>query len=369
MECNVYVRTQYGGYWKRGIANLIDCLLLGIVFAIVSFSSNILTAVVEMVIFLAYMIGLKFAFGATVGYRLLGMKLVSINGANPTVQQIAIRLVAAFFSALALGLGFLWIALDKNKQAWHDKIAGTYVIRPKATPVGTTEVRGKALIRTNLLATLAVVSVALFIGLFVGMRTFLKDSEAYQSAENYLKTNPRIQQEVGKPVKIGWFFTGNFAVIGDYGRAFFLMQVSGNKGRKTVVLLSEKTSGPWKTTKAGYTDNAGKYVDLSKPIVAVAKKKSPKPAEPTKRTRKRPESRLATDASPKEVTFSKIDVDKARTYKGRWVKILMRDGIEREGIILDVDDETLSIEQNFNFGTMTTNVKFHEILDLLVSDS
>ena len=101
----------------------------------------------------------------------------------------------------------------------------------------------------------------------------------------------------------------------------------------------------------------------------MAKKKSPKPAEPTKKARKRPESRLATEASPKEVTFSKIDFDKARTYKGRWVKILMKDGIEREGIILDVDDEALSIEQSFNFGSMTTSVKFHEILDLLVSDS
>ena len=339
MECNVYVRTQYGGYWKRGIANLIDCLLLGLIFAIVSFSSNILTAVVESVIFLAYMIGLKFAFGATLGYRLLGMQIVSINGAKPTVKQIAIRLIAAFFSALALGLGYLWIALDKNKQAWHDKIAGTYVIRPKATPVGTTEVRRNDLIRTNLLATLAVVSVALFVGLFVGMRIFLKDSEAYQSAEKYLKTNPRIQQELGKPVKIGWFFTGNYAAVGDYGKAFFLMQASGSKGRKTVTLLSEKSAGQWKTTKAGYTDKAGTFVDITKPIVAVAKKKPPKPAEPTRRVKKRPESRLAAETSPKEVTYSRIDIDAVRTYKGRWVKILMRDGIEREGILLEVEDE------------------------------
>ncbi len=369
MECNVYVRTQHGGYWKRGIANLIDCLLLGLIFAIVSFSSNILTVVVESVIFLTYMIGLKFAFGATLGYRLLGMQIVSINGAKLTVKQIAIRLIAAFFSALALGLGYLWIALDKNKQAWHDKIAGTYVIRPKATPVGTTEVRRNDLIRINLFATLAVVSVALFIGLFVGMRIFLKDSEAYQSAEKYLKTNPRIQQEVGKPVKIGWFFAGNFAVVGDYGKAFFLMQASGSKGRKTVTLLSEKSAKQWKTTKAGYTDKAGTFVDITKPIVAVAKKKPPKPAAPTRRVEQRPERRLAAEPSLEEVTYSRIDIDAVRTYKGRWVKILMRDGIEREGIVLEVEDEGLRIEQIFNFGSMTTRINFNEILDLLVSDS
>jgi len=47
----------------------------------------------------------------------------------------------------------------------------------------------------------------------------------------------------------------------------------------------------------------------------------------------------------------------------------MRDGIEREGKILEVEDEALRIEQNFNFGSMTTSIKFNEILDLLVSDS
>ena len=369
MECNVYVRTQYGSYLKRGLANLIDCSLLGLVFAIVSFSSDFLTAIVELVIFLAYMIGLKFAFGATAGFHLLGMKIVSINGAKPTIKQIVFRFLAAFFSLLALGLGYLWIAIDKNKQAWHDKIANTYVIRPKATPVGTTEVHRKELVRTNLFATLAVISVTLFIGLFVGMRILLKDSEAYASAEQYLKTNPRIQQEVGKPVKIGWFFTGTFAAAGDFGKAIFLMQASGNKGKKTVAVLSNKSAGQWKTTLAGYTDQAGTFVDVTKPIVVAKKKQPPKPVETVSRVKKRPQRQLPTKSTPKKITFSRIDVEAVKSYTGRWVKIMMKDGIEREGKILDVEDESLRIEQNFNFGSMTTDVKFREILDLLVSDS
>jgi uncharacterized RDD family membrane protein YckC len=31
---------------------------------------------------------------------------------------------------LPLGLGFYWALVDKNNQAWHDKIAGTRVIGP-----------------------------------------------------------------------------------------------------------------------------------------------------------------------------------------------------------------------------------------------
>jgi len=30
-----------------------------------------------------------------------------------------------------LGLGLLWVAFDKRKQGWHDKLAGTVVIRSK----------------------------------------------------------------------------------------------------------------------------------------------------------------------------------------------------------------------------------------------
>ena len=42
------------------------------------------------------------------------------------------RLVARYFayiaSSLPLFLGFAWIAIDRRKQGWHDKIAGTVVV-------------------------------------------------------------------------------------------------------------------------------------------------------------------------------------------------------------------------------------------------
>ena len=38
-----------------------------------------------------------------------------------------LRFLAYFVSALPLYLGFLWIALDRRKQGWHDKIARTIV--------------------------------------------------------------------------------------------------------------------------------------------------------------------------------------------------------------------------------------------------
>jgi uncharacterized RDD family membrane protein YckC len=47
-----------------------------------------------------------------------------------------IRALAAAFSIVVLFLGILWIAWDPEKQGWHDKIAGTVVLKlPKGTPL------------------------------------------------------------------------------------------------------------------------------------------------------------------------------------------------------------------------------------------
>jgi uncharacterized RDD family membrane protein YckC len=48
----------------------------------------------------------------------------------PTLMQSIIRYIAYFVSPIAFCLGFLWIAWDKKKQGWHDKLAGTVVRRP-----------------------------------------------------------------------------------------------------------------------------------------------------------------------------------------------------------------------------------------------
>lgn len=57
------------------------------------------------------------------------------TGAPPTKLQCIVRYLGYFVSIFGLGLGFLWIAWDRRKQGWHDKLAGTVVVRmaPDAT--------------------------------------------------------------------------------------------------------------------------------------------------------------------------------------------------------------------------------------------
>jgi uncharacterized RDD family membrane protein YckC len=64
----------------------------------------------------------------TIGKRLVGIRVTNDQGQSLTVVRSFARNLAKFVSVLPVGLGFFW-ALGKRKQAWHDLIAGTLVVK------------------------------------------------------------------------------------------------------------------------------------------------------------------------------------------------------------------------------------------------
>jgi uncharacterized RDD family membrane protein YckC len=52
------------------------------------------------------------------------------TGLQPSNGQLIGRYFAYYISTIPLCLGFLWIIWDPKKQGWHDKLAGTVVVRP-----------------------------------------------------------------------------------------------------------------------------------------------------------------------------------------------------------------------------------------------
>ncbi|TAL09221.1 MAG: RDD family protein, partial [Chloroflexota bacterium] len=40
-----------------------------------------------------------------------------------------LRYLGYLISWWILGIGFIWVAFDRKKQGWHDKIGGTVVVR------------------------------------------------------------------------------------------------------------------------------------------------------------------------------------------------------------------------------------------------
>lgn len=148
--------TRYAGFWRRLGASLIDTVLFGILFGVLwalgimgmpqnrvapgpqvhdeslpgLLLQNLLPALVTIFFWVKFL--------ATPGKLLLGCQVVDARtGAPLGTRQAILRYLAYFVSTLPLGLGFLWIAWDKRKQGFHDKIAKTVVILedPMRTPL------------------------------------------------------------------------------------------------------------------------------------------------------------------------------------------------------------------------------------------
>ncbi|HEY1847791.1 MAG TPA: RDD family protein [Opitutaceae bacterium] len=113
------------GFWVRIVALLIDFILVGIVVRMHDWLP------VALATYGAILWKLR---GATVGDIIFGIKVVRMDGAPIEWVTAIVRALGCFFSIVVVGLGFIWIAFDADKQAWHDKIAGTVVVKlPKGS--------------------------------------------------------------------------------------------------------------------------------------------------------------------------------------------------------------------------------------------
>ena len=85
---------------------------------------------------LAYHIGFWTWKGTTVGGIICQLRVVRVDGTPLRFVDSLVRGLSAIFSLAVLGIGCFWIIRDPERQAWHDKIAGTYVVRvPRNYPI------------------------------------------------------------------------------------------------------------------------------------------------------------------------------------------------------------------------------------------
>jgi uncharacterized RDD family membrane protein YckC len=67
--------------------------------------------------------------GTTIGGIVFGLQVVRADGRPVDWSTAIVRALSCFLSLIVVGLGFIWIAFDDQRQGWHDKIAGTVVVR------------------------------------------------------------------------------------------------------------------------------------------------------------------------------------------------------------------------------------------------
>ncbi len=66
--------------------------------------------------------------GQTLGMRSWRLRVVRSDGAALTLSDALKRLLGALLSWLPLGLGYLWILVDRDRLAWHDRLSGTRLV-------------------------------------------------------------------------------------------------------------------------------------------------------------------------------------------------------------------------------------------------
>ena len=69
---------------------------------------------------------------ATPGKMAISAKIVDATTlGKPSTGQLLIRYLGYYVSLIGLCLGFIWVGIDARKQGWHDKMAGTVVVRSR----------------------------------------------------------------------------------------------------------------------------------------------------------------------------------------------------------------------------------------------
>ncbi|WP_342599720.1 RDD family protein [Psychrobacillus sp. FSL H8-0483] len=127
--------TNPAGFWIRFFAGIFDSLIIGIPLSIISYLlvgdweetpitsfGNMLYSLIVPVLW----------YGYTVGKRILGIRIVKVDGTKPGFGTMILRvIVAGFIYVCTLGIGVIvsafMVGLREDKRAIHDFIAGTYV--------------------------------------------------------------------------------------------------------------------------------------------------------------------------------------------------------------------------------------------------
>lgn len=123
---NAPVLLRRVGFWKRLFAAFLDWVLLVIPVGMIG---HFLAPPMFPIVLIAYFVTMWTWKGTSVGKICLGLKIVRTDGTPIDFAVALVRSLAACFSFMVFFLGFFWAGWDREKQSWHDKIAGTVVVQ------------------------------------------------------------------------------------------------------------------------------------------------------------------------------------------------------------------------------------------------
>jgi uncharacterized RDD family membrane protein YckC len=132
MSPQITAAMPRAGFWVRMGALFLDILLVGFATSLLHpFADGRLFGDFHIVVLAVYGAVMWKLRGTTVGGIVFDLHVVRRDGRPLDWETAIVRALGCFLSLFVVFLGFIWIAFDHNNQAWHDKIAGTVVVRAK----------------------------------------------------------------------------------------------------------------------------------------------------------------------------------------------------------------------------------------------
>lgn len=160
MQLPEHFKGHYAGFISRLLAFIIDTVIISFTIGATTWFLSVTATVLQLRTFVGFSLGtisgseefINFLFGPymattfilaviiayhvfftvftgqTPGKALLGLRVVTIQGKRMGYLRALLRLLSYMLSGVVFYLGFLWIIVDDQRQGWHDKICGTYVI-------------------------------------------------------------------------------------------------------------------------------------------------------------------------------------------------------------------------------------------------
>jgi len=142
---NSVTSISYAGFWLRVAANIIDSFILSLVFTLINFlvfwffapnSLLLLMNIFYSTISFIYFSLMESRGGATLGKKMVGIKVSNANGGPVEFLRSLGRNLAKIISALILMIGFMMVGFTKKKQGLHDIITSCVVIKDREVSVG-----------------------------------------------------------------------------------------------------------------------------------------------------------------------------------------------------------------------------------------
>ncbi len=152
-EGSVRAALNYGGFWIRFGARVIDGIILWVVNSAIAIpimgrlllkaagdepnpklpmamlKAQLILGFIQFVVAVTYETVLVGRFGATPGKMACRLKVVRADGGRVSYARALGRYGGTIISGIILGIGYLMAAFDAEKRALHDRICDTRVIR------------------------------------------------------------------------------------------------------------------------------------------------------------------------------------------------------------------------------------------------